>query len=95
MRRKLLSLKVPLFLNVKNILLEEIKSGDLGENGKLPSEAVLAERYKVSRATIRSTLQSLEKDGIVTRQHGIGTFINSESLQLKMQIDEAKGFSFN
>lgn len=92
MRTNMLSAKIPLFLNVKSILLKEIDAGILGEVGRLPSEEVLAKRYEVSRATIRSTLQSLEKDGIVTRQHGIGTFINSESLQLKMHIDEAKGF---
>jgi GntR family transcriptional regulator len=92
MSKKLLSSKAPLFIKVKNILLDEIDSGELGPDGKLPSEEVLSQRYGVSRATIRSTLQSLDKDGIVTRQHGIGTFINSESLQLKLQIDEAKGF---
>lgn len=86
------SSKVPLFVRVKDILLKEIDLGDLGDNGKLPSEAMLSQRYGVSRATIRSTLQALEKDGFVTRQHGIGTFINSESLQLKLQIGEAKGF---
>lgn len=92
MRNKLLASKVPLFIVVKNILIEEIESGKLGSDGMLPSEEILAKRYKVSRSTIRSTLQSMEKDGIVTRQHGIGTFLNSESLQVKLHIDEAKGF---
>ena len=82
----------PLYLNVKKVLLEAIHSGKIGENGKLPSEEVLASQFDVSRATIRSTLQSLEKDGVVTRCHGIGTFINTEGLQVKMRIDEAKGF---
>ena len=60
----------PLYLNVKKVLLEAIHSGKIGENGKLPSEEVLASQFDVSRATIRSTLQSLEKDGVVTRCHG-------------------------
>lgn len=83
---------MPLYLGVKKVLLEEIRSGRMAANGRLPSEEVLARQFNVSRATIRSTLQSLEKDGIVTRRHGIGTFLNADGLQVKMRIDEAKGF---
>ncbi len=83
---------IPLYLSVKKVLLEAIHAGDLGINGKLPSEEMLAKQFNVSRATIRSTLQSLEKDGVVSRIHGVGTFLNSETLQVKMHIDEAKGF---
>ena len=90
--KKFLIPNTPLYLSVKKVLLEAIHSGKLGENGKLPSEEVLARQFDVSRATIRSTLQSLEKDGVVSRRHGIGTFLNAEGLQIKMRIDEAKGF---
>lgn len=40
----------------------------------LPSEPALAERYGVSRVTIRKTLEQLERDGLILRVHGKGTF---------------------
>jgi len=90
--KKLPGLNTPIYLAVKKILLEEIQAGKIGENGKLPSEQALARRFNVSRVTIRSALQSLEKDGAVNTRHGIGTFLISKGLQLKARIDEAHGF---
>ena len=40
----------------------------------LPSEPALAARYRVSRVTIRRTLDLLEAEGIVRRVRGVGTF---------------------
>lgn len=92
MKKKFPVQNIPLYLKVKTILLEAIQTGKIGQNGKLPPEKVLSDQFKVSRATIRSTLQSLEKDGLITRRHGIGSFINNGGLQVKMRINEAKGF---
>lgn len=32
----------PLYLNMKNILLEAIRNNEIGDNGKLPSEQALS-----------------------------------------------------
>ncbi len=84
--------RLPLYLRVKHTIMEQIRSGSLMENGRLPSEEELAQKFKVSRATIRSALQSLEDDGVIIKRHGVGTFVNEEGLQVKMRIDDAKGF---
>ncbi|MBU8878194.1 GntR family transcriptional regulator [Bacillus sp. FJAT-29790] len=82
----------PLYLTVKNTLLEAIKNKEIGDNGRLPSEQALSEKFGVSRATIRSALQSLETEGVINKRHGSSTVINTEGLQVKMRIDEFKGF---
>ena len=46
----------------------------------------------MSRATIRSALQSLEDDGVIKKQQGVGTFLTHENFLFKMRIDKVKGF---
>ncbi len=83
---------MPLYISVKNAILKAIQSGEFNENNQLPTEKILSERFKVSRATIRSALQSLEDDGVIKKQQGVGTFLTHENFLLKMRIDKVKGF---
>ena len=84
--------KEPLYIKVKKIILEAILSGKLGKDNRLPSEKVLAEKFNVSRATIRGALQSLEDDSIIKKQQGVGTFLTPQNHKLKMRIDKVRGF---
>ena len=52
----------------------------LPSNAKLPSERQLADKYEVSRNTVRAALMELEATGIVRRIHGKGTFVNRVNL---------------
>lgn len=84
--------KAPLYISVKNAILKAIQSGEFTNSNQLPTEKILSEKFKVSRATIRSALQSLEDDGVITKQQGVGTFLTHENFLLKMRIDKVKGF---
>ncbi len=54
-----------------------IQSGALaGDDGLLPSEAMLSQRIGVSRATLREALSQVEQGGLIVRRHGIGTFVS-------------------
>lgn len=44
---------------------------------RLPSEPVLAEQLEVSRLSLRAALAQLETEGLITRRHGSGTYVNS------------------
>lgn len=46
----------------------------------LPSERVLAERFEVARMTVRTCLEDLEKEGLVRRVPGRGTFVREPRL---------------
>jgi GntR family transcriptional regulator len=59
---------------------------------KLPNEDVLAEMLNVSRTTVRTALQGLERDGVVTRQRAIGTLINPHVRQSSLAMQRMIGF---
>jgi GntR family transcriptional regulator len=65
-----------LYLQVIDQIKKDIENGVYKENEKLPSEFQLAKLLGVSRATLREALRILEEDNIVTRRHGVGTFVN-------------------
>ncbi|MEV6899038.1 GntR family transcriptional regulator [Amycolatopsis sp. NPDC051372] len=59
---------------------------------RLPSEEELSTALGVSRATLRSVLQSLQKEGRIRRLHGSGTFINRHTIGLAANLAEASPF---
>ena len=61
-------------------------------DGRLPSENDLAKEFAVSRVTIREALSSLERRGLVFRKHGIGTFVNSNAVNIRSRLDESIEF---
>lgn len=66
--------QAPLYHQVYVVLRAELRSGTLDPARPLPSELALAERFAVSRITIRKTLEQLEAEGLVRRVRGVGTF---------------------
>lgn len=58
-------------------LRNAIMSGQFAQGDRLPSEARLAERFEVSRATLREALQSLVEAGLITKLPGStgGSFV--------------------
>ncbi len=53
---------------------------------KLPPEVELAKMLSVSRGTIRRALDDLEKEGLLLRIHGRGTFLNPNGFQVKANL---------
>jgi GntR family transcriptional regulator len=65
---------------------------DGGFKSKLPNEDRLAEMLNVSRTTVRTALQGLERDGVVTRQRAIGTIINPHVRPSALTLQRLIGF---
>jgi len=65
----------PLYLQLKNKLIERIISGVYKPEEKLPSERVLSEELHISRMTVREALKGLINDGYIYTQIGKGTFV--------------------
>ncbi|WP_377273307.1 GntR family transcriptional regulator [Peterkaempfera sp. SMS 1(5)a] len=59
-----------LYRRVAADLREAIAAGSYGSGGRLPAEGALAQRYGVSRGTIRQALAVLRSDGLVTSRRG-------------------------
>jgi GntR family transcriptional regulator, transcriptional repressor for pyruvate dehydrogenase complex len=56
-------------------ILSAISSGRYSEGDKLPTERELALSYAVGRQSVRKALFDLEKDGLINRRVGSGTFV--------------------
>jgi len=65
---------------VSSWIREQIESGSILENDKLPSENQLGKRFGVSRITIRRALQTLESEGLIFRRQGLGSFVADNRL---------------
>jgi len=80
---------ISLARQVAQEILAGIAAGKLArDNGMLPSEAELTQRFQVSRATIREALAHLEHRGIVLRRHGVGTFVAPARPRLDAGLEE-------
>jgi GntR family transcriptional regulator of arabinose operon len=64
---------------LRSELLGQIATGKFRPGDALPSEHQLAELMSVSRTTVRQTLGDLEREGLVTRVQGKGTFVAERS----------------
>ena len=74
---------------IRTQILQEMQSGEYMNCDRLPRESVLAEKLGISRTQLRDVLASLEREGFITRRHGVGTIINKHVLfsQARMDIE--------
>jgi len=75
------TLYVPLYHQLKEILLRDIRSGKLKPDDRLPPEDQVAASYGVSVITVRRTLTDLATEGYIRRERGRGTFISRPSVE--------------
>lgn len=68
----------------KKEVLRYIEGMDFNKGNKLPREELLAEMIGVSRITIRQALNELSAEGMIFRRQGKGTFVNVDSLNIKV-----------
>ncbi|HYO53051.1 GntR family transcriptional regulator [Archangium sp.] len=68
-------LPLPLYLQLARHLKNQIVSGRLLHRDALPGERELAERFGVSRVTVRKALKELLDEGLLEQRQGAGTFV--------------------
>lgn len=62
---------------LRNILQEKIRNGEHKVGDRLGTEAELTKRYRLSSTTVIRVLREMERDGLVVRKTGGGTFVRS------------------
>ena len=67
--------KIKIHEEVFNQLHQLIKEGRFRARDQLPSERELAERFKVSRTSVREALRALESQGLIVSRTGTGNFV--------------------
>ena len=72
---------IPLYYQIQQALLEQIRAGALRVGQPVPSEQEIAHRMGVSRMTARQALKSLCHLGVAYSQRGKGTFVARAKLE--------------
>jgi GntR family transcriptional regulator len=81
---------LPRYAQVEDVLAASMADGTFPPGSRLPSEDRLAERFAVSRTTIRTTIDHLVRRGLVEIRRGKGTFVTRP--KLTQELTELTGF---
>jgi GntR family transcriptional regulator len=67
---------VPLYTQIRELLRERILRGTYKSHAQMPSENDMVRTFGVSRITVRQALTDLQKEGLIFKIHGKGTFVS-------------------
>ncbi len=79
---------VPLYLQLKDIIIKKIESNEYAPNTQIPSEQDLCQLYDISRPTVRQAINELTSSGYLYKDKGRGTFVYG-----KKNVIDIKNFS--
>jgi GntR family transcriptional regulator, transcriptional repressor for pyruvate dehydrogenase complex len=74
-------------------LLRSIKDGLMVPGAKLPNERELAQQLNTSRTAVRSALAMMERQGLVRRRVGSGTFLTDDAHDVFGRMDQTETVS--
>ena len=66
---------MPRYHQIAQALRDRIRSGDIAPGERLDNQRRLAEDFGVTLMTLRQALEVLEREGLIMRRHGLGTFV--------------------
>lgn len=72
----------PIHVQLENLIRDKIAHGEFPIGTPLPSERRMAETYGISRLTVRTALQNLQKEGLILAQHGKGYFVQNSKIRI-------------
>jgi GntR family transcriptional regulator len=76
----------PLYLQIKDLILSEIRTGKYGPHQRLPSERELSNSYRVSRMTVRQAIVDLQRSGAIYARVGKGTFVAAPKIDQQLRM---------
>ncbi len=72
---------LPLYLQIKEMLVAKISGGEWLPSDLIPSELQLAQELSVSQGTVRKAITELVENNILVRKQGRGTFVANHDTQ--------------
>ena len=76
----------PVYKQLRELLREQIESGQLPIGSTLPAEIALADTFGVSRSTIRRAILDLTEDGLLKRKPRVGTIV------IRSRVDDRRSW---
>ena len=72
--------RVPRYFRIAESLRERIRGGRLSPGTRLDNQRSLARSFGVTLMTLRQALEVLEREHLIARRHGLGTFVAAPSI---------------
>ena len=76
--------KSPLYYQLAEIIINDIKEKNLQENDRILTEREYCEKYNLSRSTVRQVIAKKKKKGYIYKVQGCGTFVSSRVMKQKL-----------
>lgn len=70
--------RAPIYLQIAKLLRQRIEQGEWPVGSRMPSLEELMATYGVARATLREAVAQLEREGVIRRSRGSGTFVTKD-----------------
>ena len=83
---------LPIYYQIKQTIKGWIVNKEFGPGNKIPSENELADRFSVSRLTVRQAISQLTQEGFLNSRRGEGTFVTSNEDLINSFSLETTGF---
>lgn len=72
---------IPLYYQLRQIILDELNKGNLNSGDTIPTEDELCQRFGISRTTVRQAISMLVNDGFLYRVKSKGTFVSAPKIK--------------
>jgi DNA-binding GntR family transcriptional regulator len=77
---------IPLYSQLKNLIIEKIENGEYPPESKIPSEQELCELFDISRPTVRQAISELTNSGYIYKEKGKGTFVSKPKSVIDVKV---------
>lgn len=84
--------ETPMYLQLRDYIIDEIGSGRLSPGSKVPSETEINNQFGISRVTVRKAYGELVDEGYLVRKRGKGTFVRDMRIYY-MDLSCSKSFT--
>lgn len=74
------SVPIPLYFQLKELILSEIKNGSYQSGSLIPTENELSDMFEISRTTVRQAITELVQEGWLYRVKSKGTFVSQPKI---------------
>lgn len=71
---------IPLYFQLKEAILEEMKNGNYKSDDLIPTEKELSDMFQISRTTVRQAITELVQEGWLYRIKSKGTFVSKPKI---------------
>lgn len=72
---------IPIYFQLEELLRMAVENGELIPGQLIPSERELAEKYDISRMTVRQAINNMVNQGLLVREKGKGTFVADKKIE--------------